>query len=193
MSKLEFTCHIESVSEPLTENLEKIVDAVATHDAQVLAQHGIITAGIPSSMALHIDPDQIVLSTSSGTEVELSFFDELVSALVSAGATEFHARLIDPSSGGVLVWRQPGNEGDEIELAGADFLFLGDMKGDLQEMIELAENLGSVHDEMNEQVNLVVVGRNVMAEELSRVVNAQANTKTITEDQFWEYLSDQTM
>ena len=168
-----------------------MVDAVSKQDTKALAEYGIVSESIPKTITLEVGSDQVVLSTSSGSEVALSFFDELVDALKAAGATEFHARLFDSSSGGVLVWRLPHDAGDEIELDGADFLFLGDMEEDLQEMMELAEGLGTVHAEMNEQVNLVVLGSNVESEQLSRMV--KFNIKTITEAQFWEYLSDQTM
>ena len=168
-----------------------MVDAISKRDAKALSEYGIVSVGLPKTITLEVDSDQVVLSTSSGSEVELSFFDELVDALTAAGATKFHARLFDSSSGGVLVWRLPRDEGDEIELDGADFLFLGDMEKELQEMVELAEGLGTVHDELNEQVNLVVMGSNVESEQLDRIV--KSNIKTITEDQFWEYLSDQTM
>ncbi|RLU02085.1 MAG: hypothetical protein D9N11_11015 [Ketobacter sp.] len=191
MSSLEFTCHIESVSDSLAVSIKAMVDAVSKRDAAALAQYGITTEGIPKNITLEIDSDEMVLSTSSGSEVELSFFDELVDALESAGATEYHARLFDSSSGGVLVWRLPHDAGDEIELDGADFLFLGDMEEERQEMLELAEDLGTVHDDFSEQVNLVVLGSNVDPEQLSRI--AKSKIQTITEDQFWEYLSDQTM
>lgn len=191
MSSLEFTCHIESVSDSLAVTIQAMVDAVSKQDTKALAEYGIVSESIPKTITLEVGSDQVVLSTSSGSEVALSFFDELVDALKAAGATEFHARLFDSSSGGVLVWRLPHDAGDEIELDGADFLFLGDMEEDLQEMMELAEGLGTVHAEMNEQVNLVVLGSNVESEQLSRMV--KFNIKTITEAQFWEYLSDQTM
>jgi len=71
---------------------------------------------LPSRMDLEAAGDQMVLSTSAGSEVALSFFDELVSALESAGATALYARLFDSSSGGVQVWRYPDNEDDDIEL-----------------------------------------------------------------------------
>lgn len=191
MSSLEFTCHIESVSDSLAVTIQAMVDAVSKQDTKALSEYGIVSEGIPKTITLEVGSDQVVLSTSSGSEVALSFFDELMDALKTAGATEFHARLFDSSSGGVLVWRLPHDAGDEIELDGADFLFLGDMEEELQEMLELAEDLGIVHDDLSEQVNLVVLGSNVDPEQMSKIL--KANIQTITEDQFWEYLSDQTM
>lgn len=81
------------------------------------------------------------------------------------------------------MWRCPENEDNDFELDGADILFLSDMEEELQEMIELVEDLGTVHDGLNEQVNLAVLGSNVDPELLSRIL--KANVQTIIEDQFW--------
>jgi|GEM_PF-2211348 hypothetical protein len=146
---------------------------------------------LPSRMDLEAAGDQMVLSTSAGSEVALSFFDELVSALESAGATALYARLFDSSSGGVQVWRYPDNEDDDIDLDGADILFLGDMEEDIDEMKELAQEMGVVHDEWHEQISLVVLGQNIAPAEMSKIL--KTGVRTITEDQFWDYIADEPM
>ena len=146
---------------------------------------------LPSRMDLEAAGDQMVLSTSAGSEVALSFFDELVSALESAGATALYARLFDSSSGGVQVWRFPDNEDDDIDLDGADILFRGDMEEDIDEMKELAQEMGVVHDEWHEQISLVVLGQNIAPAEMSKIL--KTGVRTITEDQFWDYIADEPM
>ena len=116
MSSLEFTRRLDSVSEPFAEKVSQIVEFISNRDSSALAQYGIQSEGLPSRMDLEAVGDQMVLSTSAGSEVALSFFDELVSALESAGATALYARLFDSSSGGVQVWRCPDNEDNDIDL-----------------------------------------------------------------------------
>lgn len=191
MSSLEFTCRLESVSEPFAAKVSQIVESISKRNATALAQYGIQSEGLPNRMDLEAAGDQIILSTSTGSEVPLTFFDELVSALESDGATALYARLFDSSSGGVQVWRIPDNEDDDFDLEGAEILFLGDMEEGVEEMKELADELGVVHDEWNEQVSLVVMGQNIESVEMSKIL--KAGVHTITEDQFWEYIADEPM
>jgi len=191
MSSLEFTCRFDSASEPFIVKVRQIVESISNRDSMALAQYGIQPEGLPSRMDLEAAGDQMVLSTSAGSEVALSFFDELVSALESAGATALYARLFDSASGGVQVWRCPDNEDDDIDLDGADILFLGDMEEDIDEMKELAQEMGVVHDEWHEQISLVVLGQNIAPAEMSKIL--KTGVRTITEDQFWDYIADEPM
>ena len=80
---------------------------------------------------------------------------------------------------------------DDIDLDGADILFLGDMEEDIDEMKELAQEMGVVHDEWHEQISLVVLGQNIAPAEMSKIL--KTGVRTITEDQFWDYIADEPM
>lgn len=127
----------------------------------------------------------ILVAFDAGSSVPLALFEAVVGKMESFPNTEFKARLFDSSSGGIAVW---GSAIEEIDFFGKKVLFVGEMDEVLEEMQELAADLGQVQENLAEDTDILVVGHGVDPNLLQKAKGQ--GVLILTEDEFWEQIAD---
>lgn len=130
--------------------------------------------------------DGLSASVEAGSDVPLALFEAIVQKLEQIPEILYKAKLFDSSSGGVAIW---GTHVD-ADLEDKKVLFWGVAEDELDEMQELMEVYGQIHTELQDDTEIIVAGRKA-----DKTLLEQCRAKgivVITEEDFWQFIGNQT-
>ncbi len=132
-----------------------------------------------------LDKGGFELFSQFGAEVDFGVFEKVASILDDTTGVEYKARLFDSSSGGVQLW---SNLEDDIDLNEKRIIFLGFDDEELDEMKDLVEDDAQVFSVLDKGIDVAVLGSAVSESEMGFL--SENSIECISEQEFWEYISD---
>ena len=143
MSEWSFNANIHAEASSVVQDLEVLTGLLRSpqKNAQVIRDLlGFDAVLLPAvTLDLGASDGAVTLTGELSGAVPLAFFEMLVDYIDTLSDGQFHARLFDSSSGGVVSWGLD----DLPDIEGKVITFIGDFQEELDELIELAKAAAS--------------------------------------------------
>ena len=184
MSEWSFNANIHAEASSVVQDLEVLTGLLRSpqKNAQVIRDLlGFDAVLLPAvTLDLGASDGAVTLTGELSGAVPLAFFEMLVDYIDTLSDGQFHARLFDSSSGGVVSWGLD----DLPDIEGKVITFIGDFQEELDELIELANSLGRYQAELSHLTEILVIGDDPDAGIVEKANTLK--TPCITEEDFWD-------